>query len=197
MPVGDFRDGVDVRNITVGIAQGLQIDRPGIILNGRLNLLQIMRIHECRGDAVLGKRVGKQVKTAAVDCLLGDNMAAVRRKCLDRIGDGRRARSHCQGCASALQGSKSLFQNILGGICQPSINITGISQTESVCSMLTVVEHIGSCLINRHRSGICCGIRLLLTYMQLKCFKFIITHFYCSPVHIFTSSFSNPFLSRE
>ena len=135
-----------------------------------------MRIHECRGDAVLGKRVGKQVKTAAVDCLLGDNMAAVRRKCLDRIGDGRRARSHCQGRASALQGSKSLFQNILGGICQPSINITGISQTEAIRSMLTVMEHIGSRLINRHGSRICCGICLLLAYVQLKCLEFIFTH---------------------
>ena len=51
--VGNGRNGIDVRDVTVRVAQGLQIDTPGVFLNGVFHFLQIMGIHKSRGNAIL------------------------------------------------------------------------------------------------------------------------------------------------
>ena len=70
---------VDVRNVTVGVAQRLKIDRSGIVLNGVFDFDQVMRVDEGGGDAVLRQSVGEQVVAAAVDGLLGYDVTAVCR----------------------------------------------------------------------------------------------------------------------
>ena len=57
MPVGDIRDGVNVRNVAVWIAQRFQIDRLGIALNGPFHFRQIVRIHKRRRYAIVGQCV--------------------------------------------------------------------------------------------------------------------------------------------
>ena len=74
--MGNLGDGVDVGDVAVGIAQGLQIDGLGVVLNGVLHFCQIMGVHESSGDAELGQGVGQQVVAAAVDGLLGDDVVA-------------------------------------------------------------------------------------------------------------------------
>ena len=176
--VGDLRDRVYIRDVAVRVSQRLQIDSPGIFLNSVLNLFQIVGIHKCRRDPELRQSVGEQVEAAAVDSLLGYDMSPVGRQGLNGICNRRGSRCKGQACASSFEGGHSLFQHILCGIGQSSINIAGIRKAETVSSMLTVVKHIGSCLINRHSAGIRGRIRLFLSDMKLKCFKFIFTHFY-------------------
>ena len=44
--VGNGRDGVDVGNVGVGVAQGLQIDGLGVGLNGVFHLLKVVGVHK-------------------------------------------------------------------------------------------------------------------------------------------------------
>ena len=176
--VGDLRDRVDIRDVAVRVSQCLQIDSPGVFLNSVFNLFQIVGIHKGRRDPELGQSVGEQVEAAAVNSLLSYDMSPVRRQRLNGICDRRGSRCQSQTCASTLEGGQSLFQHVLCGIGQSSIDITGIRKAETVSSMLTVVKHIGSGLINRHRAGIRGRICLFLSDMKLKCFKSIFAHFY-------------------
>ena len=100
--MSDFCNGVDIRDVTVGIAESLQINGSGVLPDRRFHFLQIMSIYETGLDSVLGKCVSEQVKAASVNGLLRYNMAAICSKCLDCIGDGCRSGCQCQGCASAL-----------------------------------------------------------------------------------------------
>ena len=152
--MGNFCNSIDIGNIAVGIAQGLQVNRPGVFLNGVFHFTQVMGIYKSRVDAESRQRVFQQIETAAVDGLLGHDMPAVSRQCLHSVGHRRCARGKGQRCAASFQCSQPFFQHILGGIGQPSVNVAGIFQTEPVRCVLAVVEHIGSGLVNRHRPGI-------------------------------------------
>ena len=54
VPVGERCDGVDVGDIAVGVAQGLQIDGPGIGTDGGLQRRQIVGVHKGSRYAELG-----------------------------------------------------------------------------------------------------------------------------------------------
>ena len=173
----DLCYSVDIRNITVRISEGFKIDGSGILLDRALYLCQIMCIHKCGLDAILGKCVCQKVVASAVNGLLCYDMTAVCGKSLNGIGDGCRTAGQCQSCGTAFQCCQSLLQHILCGVGQSSVDISRIRKTEAVCCMLTVPEHIGGCLINGDCAGIRSRIRLFLTYVQLKCFESVIAHF--------------------
>ena len=75
--VCQLSQGVDVGNVAVGVAQGLDINGAGLGTDGALHFGKIVDVHEIGGDAEAGKGVGEQVIAAAVDGLLGDKVAAV------------------------------------------------------------------------------------------------------------------------
>ena len=74
--VGDGCDGINIRDITVGVAQSLEVDSLGVGLDGVLDLFQIVSVHEGGGDAELGQGVLQQVVTTAVDGLLSYDVVA-------------------------------------------------------------------------------------------------------------------------
>ena len=96
--------------------------------------------------------MGEKIVAAAVDRLLSYDMISLLCQCLDRIGDGCGTGCQCQRCRSPFQSGNALFKHILGGIRQPSVNIAGICQTESVSSVSAVMEDIRCCLIDRNRA---------------------------------------------
>ena len=178
MPVGDGRDGVDIGNIGIGVAQSLQIDGLGVGPDGVLHLCQIVGIHKGGGHAELGQGMGEQVVAAAVDGLLGHDVVPRLGQSLDGVGDGSRAGGQGQGRHSALQGCQTLFQHILGGVGEPAVDIARVRQPEPGRGMGGVAEHVGSGLVNGNGAGIGGGIGLLLTHVELKGLKLIrtITH---------------------
>ena len=175
--VGKGRNGIDIRDIAVGIAQGFQIDGFCVGSNGLFHLCQIVGIHKGGGDPIERQGVGQQIITAAVDGLLGYNVISCLGQRLNGIGDGGSAGGQGQGCYTSLQRRNPLFQHILCGIGQAAVNISGIRQTEAGRCVRGVVEHIGGGLVNGDGAGIGGGIGLFLTHMELQCFKFIMTHF--------------------
>ena len=62
--VRDGGNDVDVGDIAVGVAQGLQIDSLGVGLDGILHLSQVMSVDEGGGNAELGQGVLQQVVAA-------------------------------------------------------------------------------------------------------------------------------------
>ncbi len=176
MSVGDLRNGVNIRNIAVGIAKRFQIDGAGIFLDGAFHLPEIMRIHKIGLHTVLWHRMSQEVIAAAIDGFLGHNMSAIGCQRLDGIGDSCCTGSHRQCRCATLQRSHALFQHFLRGIGQPPVYIACIGKAETVGSMLAVAENIGSRLVNGNRTGIRRRIRLLLPYMQLHGFKFVLAH---------------------
>ena len=71
-----------------------------------------------------------------------------------------------------------LFKYVLCRVCQTSVNVTCICKSESCCCMCRVLKYIRCCLVNRYCSGIRCRIWFFLSYVKLKCFKFIIAHIF-------------------
>ena len=174
--VGDGGDGVNVGDVAVGVAQGLQIDGLGVGPDGVFHLRQVVGIHKGGAHAKLGQSVGQKVVGAAVDGLLGDDVVPLLGQSLDGIGDSGGAGGHGQGGHAALQGRNALFKDILGGVGQAAVNIARVPQSEAVGGVLGVMEHIGGGGVDGHRAGVGGGIGLLLTHMELKGLKFIITH---------------------
>ena len=176
--VGDFRDGVNVGNIGVGIAKGFNVDGLGVGLNGGFHFFQIMGIHKAGGNAPLGKGVGQQIAGAAINGLLGHDVLALLGQCLNGIGDGGGAGGNGQTGSTLFQGSNALFKNLLGGVGQTAVDVAGSGQAEPVGGILAVGENIGGGGVNGHRPGIGGGIGLLLAHMQLQRFKTVIRHRY-------------------
>ncbi len=109
----------------------------------------------------------QQVIGAAVDGLLSYDVLACMGKSQNGIGDRRRAGSNSQACHAAFQRGHSVLQDSLGGVGQTPVDIAGVPQIEAVSRVLGAVENIGSCLVDRHRPGICRGVCLFLSYVKL------------------------------
>ena len=87
MLLGDLGDGVDVGDVRVGVAERLEIDDRGVVLDGTLNLFQVVGIDKRGLDAKLGERMLEQVVGTAVDGLLSTTWSPAGQE-LQGIGDG-------------------------------------------------------------------------------------------------------------
>ena len=65
VPVSDLSDGIDIRDIAVGIPQGFQIYRLRILLNRALYFREIMGVDESRTDSIMRQSVFQQIITAS------------------------------------------------------------------------------------------------------------------------------------
>ena len=165
VPVGDGGDGVDIGDVAVRVSKGLQIDGPRVVLDGVFHLCQVVGIHEGCRDAVMGEGVLHKVVTAAVNGLLGDDVAAVGSQGKDGVGDGGGPGSHGQRSHAAFQCGQALFQHLLGGIGQAAVNVSGVGKAEAGGRMGGIFKYVGSGLINGNRPGIRGGIRFFLSDM--------------------------------
>ena len=91
--VGNLGDCVDVGDIGVGVAQRLQIDNGGVVLNCALDLFEIMSIDKGSLDTKLRKRMLEQIERAAIDGLLRHDMPMPLCQRLQYISNGS-----CAGC---------------------------------------------------------------------------------------------------
>ena len=165
-------NGFNVRNVRIRIRQRLDVDSSCVLVNCVLNFLQISGIDELRLYSVIRKRMLQQVIGSSVDGLLRDDVLSCMRQGHDRIGNRSGSGSNSQSADAALQCSDSLLQNVLCGVGQSSIDVSGIAKCEAVGCMLCIVENIRGCLVNRNGSGIGCRIGLFLSYVKLFGFKF-------------------------
>ena len=173
--VGDLGNGINVRDVGVGVAQSLQIDCLGVGPDGSGDSLQVVGVHKSGLHSKLGQGVGQQVVTAAIDGLLGHNVIPRLGQRLDGIGDRRSAGGQRQRRHAALQSRKTLLQHVLGGVGQPTVDVPCVRQTKPGGGVGGVAEDIAGGLVDGHRPGVGGGVGLLLPHMELQCLK-LITH---------------------
>ena len=174
--MGNLSDGVDVGDVGVGVAQGLQVDGAGVGPDGVLELHQVVGVHEGALDAERRQRVGQQVVGAAVDGLLGHDMAATLGQRLQRVGDGSRSRRRGQRRNAPFERRDALLQDLLGGVGETPIDVAGVGQTKARGGMLAVVEHVGRGLVDGDRARVGGRVGLLLSHVQLEGLELVRAH---------------------
>ena len=166
--LGDLGDGVDVGDVGVGVAERLEIDDRGVVLDGTLDLFQVMGIDKGGLDAKLGERMLQQVVGATVDGLLSHHVVTGLGKSLQGIGDGSSTGGDGKTRHATLEGGDTVLEDALGGVGQTAVNVTGVGKTKAVGGVLGVAEHIARGLVDRHGAGVGCGIGALLANVQLQ-----------------------------
>ena len=70
--------------------------------------------------------------------------------------------------------SHAILEHALCGVRQSAVDVTGVTQSETVGSVLTIVKHVTCGLVDGHCTGIGCGVGLFLSYMKLQSLEMII-----------------------
>ena len=135
---------VYIRDITVGISEGFNINGSCILPDCRLYFCKIMDIYKGCSNSEVRKRMGKQVIASTINGFLCDKMASVLPQSLKSIGNCRCAGSKGKGSYTAFQSRDPLFQNILRRICQTSVNISCIGKTKPRRRMSRIFKNIRS-----------------------------------------------------
>ena len=176
MLVRNFCNRVDVGNVAVGVAEGLEVNGLRVGLNGCFDLRKIVCVHKRRRHAEGLERMGEQIIRAAVDGLLADDVVTLLGERFNCIRNRRRAGSNRQGRYAALERCDALFKDVLRGVCEPAVDVARVAKGKAIRRVLRVVEYIGSRRINRDGAGIGGGVGLFLTDVELQSFKMIIGH---------------------
>ena len=87
VPVRDLGNGVDIRNVAVGVAERFNEYRLGVRLDRRLCFLKIVYVDKGGCDSIVGKGMGKQVVAAAVYRFLCYYVISLLGKCFYCVCD--------------------------------------------------------------------------------------------------------------
>ena len=166
--LGDLGDSVDVGNVGIGVAERLEVDDRSVVLDGTLNLFQVMSIDKRGLDAKLGERMLQQVVGATVDGLLSHHVVTGLGKSLQGIGDGSGTGGDGKTGHATLERGDTVLKDALGGVGQTAVDVTGVGKTKAVGGVLGVAEHIARGLVDRHGAGVGCGVAALLANMKLQ-----------------------------
>ena len=169
--VSEFRDGFDIRDVGIRVAERFNEDELRVGLDGAFDFFEVVDVNESRFNAELAERVFKEVVSTAVDGALSDHVVALAGESRDGVGKSCCTRSDCEACDTAFESCDALFKNVLRGVGEATVNVACILQVETVRSVLGAVEHVRSGLIYRNCAGIGCRVCLFLTNVELKSFE--------------------------
>ena len=112
-----------------------------------------------------------EVISTTVDVVGCYDVVAVLKDVLQSVGNGGSTRSDSQTSYTTLEGSHTVFEYTLSRVGQATIDVTCVTESEAIGSVLRVAEHVTCGLVDRHRTSVGSWIWIFLTYMQLKCLK--------------------------
>ena len=110
----------------------------------------------------------QQVVGATVDGLLSHHVVTSLGKSLQGIGDGGGTGGDGKTGHATLERGDTVLEDALGGVGQTAVDVTGVGKTKAVGGVLGVAEHIARGLVDRHGTGVGCGIGALLANVQLQ-----------------------------
>ena len=110
----------------------------------------------------------EEVVGTAVDVVGGYDIVTGESESVDRIcnGSGTGSDSKCGG--TALQCCDPVLEDCLGGVVQPSVDVSGLFKGEPVGGLLGILENVRCGEIDRNRPGIGYGVGLLLSLVDLE-----------------------------
>ena len=112
-----------------------------------------------------------EVISTTIDVVGSYDVVAILKDVLQSVGYCGCTRSNCQTGYTTFEGSYTVFEYALCRVGQATIDVTCVTESEAVGSVLRVAEHITCGLVDRHRTSVGSWIWIFLTYMQLKCLK--------------------------
>lgn len=119
--VGNLGNGLKVGDVVPGVADALDVDGLGLVVDGGGNVLGLVAVDELGGDAEALEGDLELVVGAAVEVRRGDDVVA-------GLGEGRQgeelgalAGGGGQGGDAAFQGSYPLLEDIDGGLSRRSV----------------------------------------------------------------------------
>ena len=87
---------------------------------------------------------------------------------LQGIGDGGGTRGDGEASNATLERGDAVLKDALGGVGQTTVDVTGVGKTKAVGGVLGAAEHIARGLVDRHGTGVRCGIGALLANVKLQ-----------------------------
>ena len=171
--VRNFRDGFQIDDVGIRIAERFGIEQLCVRLDGGFKIRGVGGIDEADGQPLLVQGVGEEVVRAAVEVGRGDNVVARDGDVLNGVGDGRRAGGGGQRACAALQRGNAALEDIGGGVHQAGIDIARLGQAKAPGGLRGVLEDIGGRGVNGDGSGVGCGIGRFLSGVDLDGFKTI------------------------
>ena len=111
--------------------------------------------------------MGDEVVRTAIEVVCCYDMVAILYDVLQGIGNGSSTRGYGKTCNTTFEGCDTILKHTLGGVRQTTVDITGITQSETVGGVLRVVEHIAGGLVDGHGTCVGCGVCLFLAYVKL------------------------------
>ena len=151
--VRDLRDGGEVGDVELRIADGLDVDSLGVVANRRPEVRGIVAVDERRLDAELREGDRKLRVRAAVEGARRDDVVAVRAQREERDG----LRCHAGGgreCrAPSLQRRHALLEGCDGRVRDARVDVAEGRQVEKACRVVRVVEDERRRLVDRQCAG--------------------------------------------
>ena len=166
--VGNRRDGVDIRNVGMRVAERFDEDELRVALDCGFDTLEIVRVDERGLDTEGAERMLQQVESTAINRALGNHVIALASESRDGVGNGSCTRSDSESGDASFEGSDTFFEHTLSGVIDTAINVTASLQNEAVGGVLGIVEHVRGGLVNRNCAGIGCGVCGFLANVELK-----------------------------
>ena len=163
--MSDICNFFDIYYLWVWISECLDFNSFCILFDGSLDSIIIEWIYECSLNSVIRKCVCQEIVCTAVDILCCNDMVTCVCYCLESICECRCSGTNSKCCHATLECCNSSLKYILCRVCQSAVDISCISESESVCRMLTVMEHIWWSKVDWNCSRICNRIRCFLSYM--------------------------------
>ena len=184
--VRDLRDGLEIRHVQLRIADGLDVDRPGLVVDRLPVRFRIARIDELHLAAQPRERVVEQLVGPAVEVVARHDLVAHLRDRQQGVGDRRLARGHAQRARAAFERGHPLLEDVRRRVHQPRVDVAEFLQREEIRRVLAVAEDVRRRLVDRHRPRARRRVGLLAG-MEGQCMDSWFAHVRCSCIRFFGS----------
>ena len=152
--VGDRRDGLEIENVPLRVADRLGVEGLRIGTDRVAPRFKVVRIvNEADFDAQLGERVMQQVVSAPVEGRRGDDVSPVLGQIEQRDRLCSLTARHCQCSDPAVEGGHTLFEDCLCRVHDACVDVAELGKPEQCRGVRGVPEDVACRLVDRHRSG--------------------------------------------
>ena len=175
-----------IRNVQPGVADGLQINGLGVLVDQRHEAVHIIAVGKAGFDAepfeghlelVVGASVeeggGHEIVTGLQDVVQRDELRGL-------------SRTHGQGGHAAFQRRDPFLEYVRGGVHDARVDVPELPEAEQVCRVRGIVKRVRGGLVNGDGPGPCGGVDLLAR-VELQGLKMQLAHvlYYLVMVYVF------------
>ena len=156
--VRDVRDGADVGDVEPRVADRLEVEEAGVVVDGGGVVRRVGAVDEPDLDAQLGQGVVEQVVGPAVEAGAADDVLAGAGDVEDRQRLGRLAGREPERPDAALERGDPLLEHAGRRVHDPGVDVPELLEPEQPGGVRGVVEDVGGRGVDRHGAGVGRGV---------------------------------------